>query len=70
MSFARERAREELDPRLNESTSEIIGAAMAVHSALGPSLLESTCEACITHELRMRGLTVEAQVALRSFMTA
>ena len=64
MSFAPQRSREELDPKLNELTSEIIGAAMTVHSALGPGLLESAYEACLTHELRKRGLAVEAQVAL------
>jgi GxxExxY protein len=64
MSFAPQRSREELDPKLNELTSEIIGAAMTVHSALGPGLLESAYEACLTHELKKRGLTVETQVAL------
>ena len=50
--------------RLNEVTDQIIGAAMAVHSALGPGLLESTYEACLQHELEQLGLRVERQVAL------
>ena len=42
----------------------IVDAAIAVHTALGPGLLESAYEACLLHELRKRGLTVEAQVPL------
>jgi GxxExxY protein len=41
-----------------------VDAAIAVHSALGPGLLESAYEACLVYELRKRGLTVEAQVPL------
>jgi len=41
---------------------EIIDAALKVHRALGPGLLESVCEACLIHELRRRGLTVQSQV--------
>lgn len=34
---------------------------MAVHSALGPGLLESAYEACLAHELGKIGLRVERQ---------
>src|SRR4051794_7452316 len=44
---------------------EIIGAAIAVHRALGPGLLESAYEACLKYELEQRGLRVEKQVPLR-----
>lgn len=37
---------------------------MAVHSALGPGLLESTYKACLAYELRKRGLGVLEEVAL------
>lgn len=37
---------------------------MKVHTTLGPGLLESAYEACLAHELRMRGLHVLTQVAL------
>jgi GxxExxY protein len=45
-------------------TGRIIEAAMRVHSALGPGLLESAYEACLLYELRKAGLRVEAQVPL------
>ncbi len=32
---------------VNELTNEIIGAAIEVHRALGPGLLESTYEGCL-----------------------
>ena len=49
---------------INEITSEVIGAAMKVHTALGPGLLEKAYEACLLHELRKRGLRVASQVEL------
>jgi len=48
----------------NQISGEIVDAAMKVHSALGPGLLESAYEACLAYELRKRGITVEQQVAL------
>ena len=47
--------------RLGES---IIGAAMRVHSVVGPGLLESAYEACLLYELEKRGLQVRRQVLL------
>ena len=44
--------------------SVIVDAAIKVHSALGPGLLESVYEACLFHELRSRGHAVETQVVL------
>ncbi len=52
---------------INEITGEIIDAAMKVHRALGPGLLESAYEACLVYELRKRGLYVECQVPLPIF---
>ena len=43
----------------NSLTEKIIGAAMEVHRALGPGLLESAYEACLVYELAQRGLKVE-----------
>jgi GxxExxY protein len=48
----------------NEITHEIIGAAMEVHKRLGPGLLESAYEECLSHELRLRNLRVEQQLGV------
>ena len=48
-------------------TGAIIGAAVDVHRALGPGLLESAYEACLIYELRLRRLKVEAQKPLPIF---
>ena len=47
--------------KIDTITSEIIRAAMVVHSALGPGLLESVYQACLTHLLRQNGLSVETE---------
>ena len=49
---------------LNAITESIIGAAIKVHRALGPGLLESAYEACLAFELAERGLEVEQQKPL------
>ncbi len=49
---------------LNELTDAIIGAAMEVHRALGPGLLESTYEMCLCRELNIRGIPFERQVPI------
>lgn len=49
---------------LNEISGQIVDAAMKVHSALGPGLLESAYECCMLYELHRRGLNVVAQVEL------
>ena len=45
-------------------TEAIIGAAIEVHRALGPGLLESAYEECLCHELGLRGLSFERQYPL------
>ena len=45
--------------RLNQITDSIIGAAIEVHRALGPGLLESAYEACLAFELAEHGLKIE-----------
>jgi GxxExxY protein len=47
-----------------ELTKEIIGAAIEVHRALGPGLLESAYRACLCEELRLRGLQFGTEVKL------
>ena len=48
----------------NELTEAIIGAAMEVHRALGPGLLESIYEMCLCRELSIRGIPFERQVLI------
>ena len=45
-------------------TGEIVDAAMKVHNALGPGLMESVYETCLAFELRERGFRVQQQVQL------
>lgn len=47
-----------------ELTGAVIGAAIEVHKALGPGLLESAYEECLCHELRLRGKAFHRQVSL------
>ena len=49
---------------LNQITEKIIGAAIDVHRTLGPGLLESAYEACLSLELVQRGLAIERQKAM------
>jgi GxxExxY protein len=50
--------------QLNDISGKIIDAAMKVHTAMGPGLLESAYEACLIHELKKCGLKVLSQVTL------
>jgi GxxExxY protein len=49
---------------LNALTERILGAAYAVHTELGPGLLETAYQACLAKELMLRGMRVEVQVGL------
>ena len=46
----------------SDLTCAVIGAAIEVHRALGPGLLESAYEACLAHELAKRRIPVVRQV--------
>lgn len=48
----------------NKITEKIIGAAIEVHKALGPGLLESAYQECLFFELKEIGLKVEKEVSL------
>jgi len=50
--------------QINELTGQIVDAAMKVHSALGPGLLESAYEKCLLYELHRRKIKAETQVIL------
>ena len=47
-----------------ELTEKIIGAAIEVHRALGPGLLETAYEECLCRELSLRGVPFQRQVPL------
>ena len=47
---------------IEEIGAKIVDAAIKVHRALGPGLLESTYQACVAHELRKRGMKVDCEI--------
>jgi GxxExxY protein len=49
---------------INDLTGEVIGAAIEVHKALGPGLLESAYEECLSRELDLRDIPYERQKEL------
>lgn len=48
----------------NEIGTAIIGAAIKVHSVIGPGLLESAYEACLVYELEKQRLGIHQQVSV------
>ncbi len=54
----------EKDHSVRMLTQQIIGAAIEVHRALGPGLLESAYETCLCHELSLRRVPFERQKQL------
>jgi len=48
----------------NEIAAVIVDTALAIHRRLGPGLLESVYAAVMAHELRKRGLRVDAEVGV------
>ena len=49
---------------INELTYQILKCAYAVHTELGPGLLESSYEFALTYELKVSGFSVERQKML------
>lgn len=49
---------------IEEIASKIVAAAMKVHTALGPGLLESAYQKCMAYELAKDGTKVECEVIL------
>jgi len=41
---------------MSNLSEQVLGAAIDVHTELGPGLLESTYERCLAHELSLRGI--------------
>jgi GxxExxY protein len=48
----------------NDITHEVIGAAIRIHSALGPGLLESAYRTCLCRELALKKFRFLSEVAL------
>jgi len=51
-----------MNPRPNQITKEVVGAAIEVHKALGPGLLESAYQHCLARVLNVRGITFQREV--------
>lgn len=49
---------------IEEIARQIVDAAIKVHRALGPGLLESAYQQCLAYELRRHGLNVECEVSM------
>ena len=47
---------------IEEVATQIVDAALKIHTNLGPGLLESAYQACMLYELRKRGLKVECEM--------
>lgn len=57
----------EFDPipeKANRVAKEIVDAAITVHRALGPGLIESVYRVCLCHELSKRGLSFQFELDL------
>jgi GxxExxY protein len=54
-------------PEINSITSRIIGAAIEVHRALGPGLLEPLYESALCIELEERGMSYARQLRLPAY---
>jgi GxxExxY protein len=60
-------ASEETSLIYKEETYQIIGAAIEVHSVLGPGFLESVYEAAMLEECKRREIPVQSQVKMNVF---
>jgi GxxExxY protein len=58
------KARPELVMDNDDVMKQVVDAAIKVHRALGPGLLESAYEVCLDHELRQRQLVIGRQVPI------
>lgn len=50
--------------KLNRIGTLIVESCIAVHKELGPGLLESAYQACLAHELRLRGVKARCEIEL------
>ena len=54
--------KEQPNLEIEQVATVIVDSAIKVHRALGPGLLESAYQHCLTYELRQRGLRVECEL--------
>lgn len=52
---------DDMPPWLNTASERVIGAAIEVHRALGPGLIERVYEEALCHELGLRGIAFARQ---------
>jgi GxxExxY protein len=50
----------------NDISGKIIGAAIEVHRQLGPGLLESVYQQCLSKELELQGIKSRCEVPVRA----
>ena len=55
---------QEIPKELDDLAKSVVDAALTVHKALGPGLLESAYQACLEIELEKRGVVFLAQAVL------
>lgn len=67
MDIKSKRSYAPIPENVEKTASIVIEAAYAVHTNLGPGLLESVYEECLSYELIKRGAIVESQVMLPIF---
>jgi GxxExxY protein len=53
-----------MDAKIEETARIIVDSAIKVHKALGPGLLESTYQKCLTYELQKRGAQISSEIAV------
>lgn len=53
-----------IEIELDKLAHQVVDAAFQVHKALGPGLLESAYETCLSHELGKRGVAFKRQVEI------
>ncbi len=53
-----------IDPELDMLAEKVVDAAYKLHKKMGPGLLENVYEVFFLHELKLRSLKVERQVAI------
>ena len=54
--------RVQIPAEVERLATAVVDSAFAVHLELGPGLLESAYEACLSHELRLRGVKHQLQL--------